>query len=58
MDELEVTIIDSVEPGNHSLLYTKEEEWIHRFKTMDYLGMGGMNLMDDIKTNSIQLQKK
>ena len=52
MEELVITIIDSVEPGNHSLLDRKEEEWIHRLKTMDHMGMGGMNVRDDIKRNT------
>ena len=39
MKELVITIIDIVEPGNHSLLDRKEEEWIHRLKTMDHIIM-------------------
>ena len=35
MDELEVIIIDSVQPGNHALLDQKEEEWIHRLRTRE-----------------------
>ena len=35
VEDMEVVIIDSVEPGNHSLLDQKEEEWIQRLKTMD-----------------------
>ena len=52
MEDLEITIIDSVEPGNHPLLDQKEEEWIHKLKTMDYMGQGGMNIRDDIKRNT------
>ena len=52
LEELEITIIESVQPGNHPLLDQKEEEWIHRLKTMDYMGLGGMNIRDDIKRNS------
>ena len=51
-DEMEVTIIDSVEPGNHTLLDRKEEEWIHRLRTMDYMEQGGMNVRDDLKRSS------
>ena len=29
------TIIDTVEPGNHSELDIKEEAWIYRLKTLD-----------------------
>ena len=52
MDEMEVVIIDSVEPGNHPLLDQKEEEWIHKLKTMDYMGQGGLNIRDDLKRSS------
>ena len=52
LDELEITIIDSVEPGNHRLLDQKEEEWIHRLRTMDYMNQGGMNIRDDLKRNA------
>ena len=51
-DEMEVTIIDSVEPGNHKLLDRKEEEWIHRLRNMDYMEQGGMNVRYDLKRNS------
>ena len=36
MEEMELVILDSVEPGNHSLLDVKEEEWIHRLRTGYY----------------------
>ena len=40
MDDLEITIIDSVQPGNHLLLDQKEEEWIHRLRSMEYMNQG------------------
>ena len=51
MDDLEVIIIDSVQPGNHPLLDQKEE-WIHRLRTMEYMTQGGMNIRDDLKRNT------
>ena len=47
MDDMEIVIIDSVQPGNHGLLDQKEEEWIHRLRTMDIMGQGGLNIRDD-----------
>ena len=52
MEEMEVVIIDSVQPGNHELLDQKEEEWIHRLRTMDYMGQGGLNIRDDLRRSS------
>ena len=52
MDDLEITIIDSVQPGNHLLLDQKEEEWIHRLRSMEYMNQGGMNIGDDLKRNT------
>ena len=52
VQDMEVVIIDSVEPGNHSLLDQKEEEWIQRLKTMDNMGQGGLNLRDELKRNN------
>ena len=49
MDDMEIVIIDSVQPGNHDLLDQKEEEWIHRLRTMDIMGQGGLNIRDDLK---------
>ena len=49
MEEMELVIIDSVEPGNHSLLDQKEEEWIQRLRTMDSMNQGGLNIRDDLK---------
>ena len=46
---MELVIIDSVEPGNHSLLDQKEEEWIQRLRTMDSMNQGGLNIRDDLK---------
>ena len=44
MEEIEVVIIDSVQPVNHDLLDQKEEEWIHGLRTMEYMGQGGLIL--------------
>ena len=52
VEDMEVVIIDSVEPGNHSLLDQKEEEWIQRLKTMENMGQGGLNLRDELKRNN------
>ena len=52
VEDMEVVIIDSVEPGNHSLLDQKEEEWIQRLKTMDNMGQGGLNKRDELKRNN------
>ena len=52
LEELEIVIIDSVQPGNHQLLDKKEEEWIHRLRSMDHMEQGGMNLRDDLKRNT------
>ena len=52
VDQMEIIIIDSVQPGNHPLLDQKEEEWIHRLRTMDHMEQGGMNIRDDLKRNS------
>ena len=49
MDDMEIVIIDSVQPGNHDLLDQKEAEWIHRLRTMDIMGQGGLNIRDDLK---------
>ena len=46
MEEMELVIIDSVEPGNDSLLDVKEEEWIQRLRTMDTMNQGGLNIRD------------
>ena len=48
----EVVIIFSVQAGNHNLLDKKEEEWIHRMRTMDYMGHGGLNIRDDLKRSN------
>ena len=47
-DSLQLTIIDSVAPGNHKLLDEKEAKWIHQLKTMADMGFGGMNLREDL----------
>ena len=52
MEEMEIVIIDSVQPGNHQLLDQKEEEWIHNLRTMDYMGQGGLNIRDDLKRSN------
>ena len=49
MEEMELVIIDSVEPENHSLLDVKEKEWIQRLRTMDIMNQGGLNIRDDLK---------
>ena len=49
---MEIVIIDSVQPGNHDLLDRKEEEWIHRLRTMDNMGQGGLNIRDDLKRSN------
>ena len=46
---MEIVIIDSVQPGNHDLLDQKEEEWMHRLRTMDIMCQGGLNICDDLK---------
>ena len=45
---MELTIIDSVAPGNHSLLDHKEEFWMYQLKTLDFMGWGGLNRRDDL----------
>ena len=52
MEDMEIVIIDSVQPGNHDLLDRKEEEWIHRLRTMDNMGQGGLNIRDDLKRSN------
>ena len=37
MEEMEVVIIDSVQPGNHDLLDLKEDEWVHRLRTIEHM---------------------
>jgi hypothetical protein len=49
MEDMELVIIDSVEPGNHSLLDVKEEEWKQRLRTMDTMNQGGLPIRDDSK---------
>ena len=41
LEQIEIIIIDSVQPGNHPLLDQKEEEWIHRLRTMYHMEQGG-----------------
>ena len=52
MEEMEVVIIDSVQPGNHDHLDRKEEDWIHRLRTVDNMGQGGLNIRDNLKRNN------
>jgi hypothetical protein len=46
LDQLEIVLVDSVQPGNHELLDRTEEELIHRLRRMEH---GGMNIRDDLK---------
>ena len=41
---MEVVSIHSVQPGNHYLMDQKEEDWIHRLRTMEYKDQGGVNI--------------
>ena len=47
-----LTIIDTVEPGNHVELDRKEEAWIYRLKTLDTMGHGGLNSRDELSRNN------
>ena len=53
MEDLEIVIIDRVQPGNLDLLDRKEEEWIGRLRTMDNMGQGGLNIIDDLKRSNM-----
>ena len=48
VETMMLTIIDTVEPGNHSELDKKEEAWIYRLKTLDTMGHGGLNSRDEL----------
>ena len=48
-EEMVLVIIDSVEPGNHSLLVVREEEWMNRPRAMDSMNQGGLNIRDALK---------
>ena len=52
MDDMEIVIIDGVQPGNHQLLDQKEEEWIQRMRTMDYMGQVGLNIRYKLKRSN------
>ena len=52
MDNLEITIIESVQHGNHLLLNQKEDLWICRLMSMEYINQGGMNIRDNLKRNT------
>ena len=47
-----LTIIDTVETGNHIELDKKEEAWIYRLKTLDSMGHGGLNSRDELARNN------
>ena len=53
MEDMEIVIIDSVQTCNHELLDRKEKEWIHRLRTMDNMGQGGLNIIDDLKRSNM-----
>ena len=48
-DSMQLTIIDSVAPGNHDSLDYKEEFWISQLRTMDTMGYGGLNRREEIE---------
>ena len=50
-DTLQITIIDSVKPGNHALLDQKEERWMYNLRALDFMGYGGLNKRDDLDRN-------
>ena len=47
-ETLQLIVIDSVAPGNHKELDKKEAKWIHQLKTMEDMGLGGMNIREDL----------
>ena len=47
-EHLQITIIDSVKPGNHKNLDEKEAKWIYQLKTMDDMGFGGLNIREEL----------
>ena len=49
---MEITIIDSVAPGNHDQLDFKEEFWIYQLRTMDTMGFGGLNRREETDRGS------
>ena len=49
---MEITIIDSVAPGNHDQLDFKEEFWIYQLRTMDTMGFGGLNRREETERGS------
>ena len=52
VETMVLTIIDTVEPGNHVELDRKEEAWIYRLKTLDTMGHGGLNSRDELSRNN------
>ena len=47
-EHLQITIIDSVKPGNHKDLDEKEAKWIYQLRTMDDMGFGGLNIREEL----------
>ena len=48
VDTMVLTIIDSVKPGEHQQLDEKEVFWMHKLKTIDEMGCGGLNERNDL----------
>ena len=46
---MQITIIESVAPGNYSALDYKEEFWISMLRTMDTMGYGGLNRREELE---------
>ena len=53
VETMVLTIIDTVQHGDHTELDRKEEAWIYRLKTLDTMGNGGLNSRDELaRSNS------
>ena len=49
---MQIMIIDSVAPGNHSALDYKEVFWISMLRKMDTMGYGGLNRREELERGS------
>ena len=45
---MQIVIIDSVARGNHDLLDHKEAFWIYQLRSLEEMGVGGLNRRDDL----------